>query len=51
MEGFLLPNAPPLHKPLSKLGISGSEYNIYHSEDLMGFFSPFALSDKVTKYM
>ncbi|XP_061182929.1 doublecortin domain-containing protein 1-like [Saccostrea echinata] len=23
MEGYLLPNAPPLHKPLSKLGISG----------------------------
>lgn len=23
MEGFLLPNAPPLHKPLSKLAMSG----------------------------
>lgn len=28
MEGYLLPNAPPLHKPLSKMAMSGSKYNI-----------------------
>lgn len=41
MEGYLLPNAPPLHKPLSKMAMSGSKYNIsvhYFILDELRFF-------------